>query len=915
MPDAPFDVDRLRAAVLDSWRGSPTRLIEDARSETDLAAVGYRDRLFTELAANAADAATDAGITGRLRVWRDDSGALHIANTGSPLSAAGAASLLALRVSPKDPDARTVGRFGVGFAAVVPVAQRVEVRSSTATLIFDRARTAEEITAAGLDAALTGEDAPLLRLAWPGDTGPAEGFDTEIVVFPRAGVDVDALLAGIADQVCDRLLELPALGEVTVDGARVTAVRDDGLVRFEPPDAVPGADRVWRAVVTGDVRWCADESGSAGTAQAPVELLRTPTPTDIELSVRARVIAALPVTPDRRHLMPGVDVGVLAPGYLELVRAVAPKRRPGFVPRALGRNPADARLLEAIAEQLREHAWVPPAHGDDDLVAGRVLVVADLSDELAACLGPVLADLAHPSVSGPAERAVLVAVGARVIGLAEIAEALAGVTRPASWWATLYEALAPSVVTSEDAQELGALPVPRGDGRVNLGARGLVFTTAGVAAPWAPTVAPEAVHPLLERLGARPVGPAELLAEPALVAALADAAEHGDDTEVRDLADAVLALLAADPDAALAPEASAELLLADHDGELVHVDELLMTDSPLAGVLGDEAPFAFVADSTVGRHGASALRRAGVGWGFLTVAEEWPTGPDHDLDDEQRWWADLAEPPPVMRAVRDLDLVPEDRWRHALTLLAEDETTAPMLADRDGYTAWWLRRHARVDGRRLGSYRSPDAESFDGIVDALDHPAAAALTGVLMSDTVRDAVAAALVVENLGDPERTVAPGAAVRAYGEVAAAIARGEADEDDVVDLFGEDPRARTLDGSVAEDAVVVDEPHFLAVVVPGRAVVPGLPVSPDAARRLAGLLDLPLASEALAARVVSEGRATTWDAEPVAIRFAGAQGIALPCGTVVVHDELVVETVDGRHRVPWWRDGPTTHLSRLP
>ncbi|MFT4200368.1 sacsin N-terminal ATP-binding-like domain-containing protein [Gordonia sp. (in: high G+C Gram-positive bacteria)] len=909
-PSGDFGVEARRDAVLDAWRASPTRLLEDARTEADLAEVGYRDRLFTELAANAADAA-GAG-PGRMAVWRDAAGALHAANTGEPLTADGVASLLAMRVSAKEDDPDSVGRFGVGFAAVVPVADRVEIRSRTGSIVFDRARTRRAVDAVDLD--LDGLEPPLLRLAWSGADGPREGFDTEIVLTLRTGVDVDALLADIAVQACDRLLELPALGEIAVADDAVVAVRKGGEIRFDVRGTpLPGAGDVWREAVTGDVRWLLADGADPADGR-PVEVLRTPTPTDIELSVPARVIAALPVTPDRRHLMPDVDVAVLAPGYVELVKALAPRRRPALVPRALGRNPVDTRLLEAIGDELKVGAWVPPADGEEDLAPERTVLIADLSDDLAHYLGPVLATLAHPSVSGPDERAALIAVGAREIGLADIAQALADVDRPPSWWQRLYDALSPLVATGRDAEELGALPVPRSDGRRNLGARGLVLTHDGVSAPWAATVAPEAAHPLLERLGARPVGTGELLAGDDLVAALADAAEHGDDDDVAALSEGVLGLLAADSDAVLPAAAAAELLLPDRDGGLVHVDELLMVESPLAAVLGDDLPFAFVDESLVQRYGTSALRRAGVGWGFLTVVEDWPTGPDHDLDDEERWWSALAEPPATMAAVRDLDLVPEDRWPQALTLLAEEPATAPLLADPDGYTAWWLRDHASVDGRRLGDYRSPDAEAFADVVDPLDHPSAAALSGVLLADTVVGASAAAVVLANLGDPDREIAPGTAVRAYGAVVDAVRRGDADVDAVIAELGDPPAARAVDGSVCDDAIVVDAPHYVAVLEPGAAVLPGLPVDPAAARELAALLDLPLAGEAVSARVVSNGRATTWDADVDAIAFAAARGAALARGTVVVHDDLVVATDTGEHHVAWWLDETgTTHLSR--
>ena len=372
----------------------------------------------------------------------------------------------------------------------------------------------------------------------------------------------------------------------------------------------------------------------------------------------------------------------------------------------------------------------------------------------------------------------------------------------------------------------------------------------------------------------------------------------------------MLALLAADPEAVLSAEASRELLLPDVDGEPVHVDELLLADSPLAAILADDLPFAIVDEQLAERFGGDVLRRAGVGWGFLTVAEQWPTAPDHDLHDEERWWAGLSEQPPSMTAVRDLDLVPDDRWSDALALMANDPATALLLADRAGYTAWWLREHARINGREVRSYRRPDAEVLAGIVDPLDHPDAAALGGILVDDVVADVATAALILTNLGDADRPILPGAVVRGYGEVVAAIARGDVDVHELDVLLSGVPAARALDGSVIDDgtgrdAVVIDASQYLSVVAADLAVVAGLPVTADAARELADVLDLPLASDALTARVVSTGRTTTWDADADALRFAAGHGGDQPRGEVVVHDGLLVATDSGEYRVNRWVD----------
>jgi len=135
-----FGTAALRAAVLGAWRVSPARLREDANTEEDHARGYYRDRVVVELAQNAADAATRAGVPGRLllRLARTDGDRLVLvaANTGAPLDADGVASLVSMRASAKRDDARAVGRFGVGFAAVRSVSDEISLLSTTGGVRF-----------------------------------------------------------------------------------------------------------------------------------------------------------------------------------------------------------------------------------------------------------------------------------------------------------------------------------------------------------------------------------------------------------------------------------------------------------------------------------------------------------------------------------------------------------------------------------------------------------------------------------------------------------------------------------------------------------------------------------------------------------------------------------------------------------
>ncbi|HEY0815576.1 MAG TPA: hypothetical protein VGE11_20080, partial [Pseudonocardia sp.] len=139
-PD-PFGTAALRGSVLDAWAASPTRFREDANAEEDLRLGGYADTWFVELAQNAADA---AGGEGRLRVTVVDDGALghelRVANTGVPLTSAGVAALASLRASAKWDDVGSVGRFGVGFSAVLAVSDAPRVVSASGAVAFSAVR-------------------------------------------------------------------------------------------------------------------------------------------------------------------------------------------------------------------------------------------------------------------------------------------------------------------------------------------------------------------------------------------------------------------------------------------------------------------------------------------------------------------------------------------------------------------------------------------------------------------------------------------------------------------------------------------------------------------------------------------------------------------------------------------------------
>lgn len=902
----PFGLTDLRDATLHAWRSSPTRFAEDIAAERDLVTVGYRDRLFIELAANAADATAAVGAVGRLGVWADGR-ELHIANTGAPLTVDGVRSLLALRVSAKaaDVDHRSVGRFGVGFTATAVVAEHIEVRSTSGSIEFSQRASVSAARAAGVGDA-NAEDVPLLRLAWPTSTPPAPGYDTEVVLHLRDGIRPDDLLATARTQASDLLLELPGLAEITLGDSVFRVDRAGAAERVRITIESDSVRRDWVEVAHGGTRWLV-EIGASGPIVDAHDVLRAPTPTDIELSLPARCITDLPLTPDRRHLHPTADITTAAAGYADLVKALPASARPDFIPRpagALGHD--DAVLIDAVMSELRDRPWLPAAEGDD-VIPGRAVVFGDLSADLAEVLGPVIGGLVHPDVSERRQLTTLRSVGVAEIGLADLASRLVGVDRETAWWARLYAALSPYVGTSTDAQELGALPIPRSDGRMNIGARGL-FLAEHIGTPirWIPTVDPAARHPLLERLGAQPISVEEALAEPAL----RDLVANVDDADAADLAVEVLGLVASDPDATV-PEWLSDLLLPDDHDDLRRADELLLPDSPLAAVLVDDAPFGTVASAVVDRHGVDVLRRVGVGWSFLVVHDDLPVAPDHDLPDEGQWWDTLGVPPETLAAVRDLDLVDDRRWPRALSLLAEDATTAALLADRDGYTAWWLRHHAIVGGHPLGWYRAPSDAAVEGVRDVLDHPHADELTAALGGAQVESRSDAADLLAHLADPARAIAPGVGAAVHAEIVAACRRGLFDAADL-DV---PQRVRTLSGDAVDRALVLDRPWFAQVLEPAEMVLAGRRIDADDAELLAEILDLPTVTDELTGIPREPGVAASPDSTNVVLD-AILTGRESAGGAVRLHEELWIRLQRNDSewdvQVRWWvDDAGTLHL----
>ncbi|ACZ31935.1 hypothetical protein Xcel_2928 [Xylanimonas cellulosilytica DSM 15894] len=327
----PFGTAALRRAVLDAWRASPTRRREDANLEEDHARGYYRDRVVVELAQNAADAATRAGVPGRVTFHLDTTtspATLRVTNVGAPLDAAGVASLASLRASSKGEG--SVGRFGVGFAAVRAVSDDITICSITGGIRF-ATTLADQAAHTDLGGSSPSERqselpferrtaAPIAVLRLPFPAAPATGGETEVEVVLRdadAVAVVRAQLDGLDDAL---LLALPALDrvEIDVDGEAprvLDGVADRWLTRHAEGH-LTSADvaelPVEQRRTAWSVLWALPRSASERRQTREHRVLHAPTPTDVPLTFPAVLIATFPVDPGRRRVLPGAATDRLA---------------------------------------------------------------------------------------------------------------------------------------------------------------------------------------------------------------------------------------------------------------------------------------------------------------------------------------------------------------------------------------------------------------------------------------------------------------------------------------------------------------------------------------------------------------------------------------------------------------------------
>ncbi|MDF3141669.1 MULTISPECIES: molecular chaperone Hsp90 [unclassified Streptomyces] len=698
----PFGTARLRRGVLDAWATSPARFREDANAEEDLVLGGYRDRLVVELAQNAADAAARAGVPGKLRLTLRD-GVLVAANTGAPLDAAGVESLSTLRASAKR-DAQqqgAVGRFGVGFAAVIAVTDEPAVVGRHGGVRWGLAESrelAQDVArhSPGLGDEIRRRDGhvPLLRLPFAAEGTAPDPYDTAVILPLRdtAAADLaERLLHAVDDAL---LLALPGLEEVVVEVGEgeprtlrrrvdgpFTVVEDsgNGVTHWRTaaangpltPELLADRPVEERLRPHWSLTWAVPVNAADSTPARPrtALVLHAPTPSDEPLGVPALLIASFPLDTTRRHAAPGPLTDFLvqraADAYAELLADWRPVSEGiiGLVPGPLGKGELDGALRQAILERLPRTAFLPPAHPASLPPA---VEPHELEPELPESLRPrdaevvegagadtvrVLAEVLPTLLPAGLERRVeLRTLGVARVPLTDAIDRLAGLEKAPSWWRRLYDSLA-----GVDPDRLSGLPVPLADGRTTIGPRQVLLPTPD-GAPIDPEILarlglkvahPDAAHPLLEKLGALPATPRAVLTTPQVRAAVAASLDDDggvsweeDAPDAEELADTVLALVR---DAGLEPGDEpwlGALALPDEEGELAPAGELVLPGSPFAQVMREDE-LATVDAELAEKWGEQPLAACGVLANFALVRA---TDVVLDPDELEPREGDFAEP-------------------------------------------------------------------------------------------------------------------------------------------------------------------------------------------------------------------------------------------------------------------------------
>ncbi|SCX31945.1 sacsin N-terminal ATP-binding-like domain-containing protein [Agrobacterium rosae] len=133
-------------ATKEAYRAKPSLILRDFNAEK-ATSQDYAERELLELVQNAADAATEAGGNGKVRIEIGKNG-LIVANTGQPFRSTGIRSLMTSHLSDKPQRGRAlIGAKGLGFRSILNWTTEPIVMTGSLKLAFSNRHSASVISA------------------------------------------------------------------------------------------------------------------------------------------------------------------------------------------------------------------------------------------------------------------------------------------------------------------------------------------------------------------------------------------------------------------------------------------------------------------------------------------------------------------------------------------------------------------------------------------------------------------------------------------------------------------------------------------------------------------------------------------------------------------------------------------------
>lgn len=367
-PEAWADFVREEVRATDAaYLAKPSFLLGHGRGERGTTR-DYAGRELLELVQNAADAAAEAGIPGRVRIEITTDG-LTVANTGTPFGISGVRSLMAAHTSDKSQrKVRMVGAKGLGFRALLNWSSEPIVSSGALDIRFSRSHAMSHAKALAkgspeLAGLLTGASPEVPVLAFPlvGATSEADldetarslivrsrilrsqGYDTVVAAAFETPLSLRRAIAQADEFQPEFLLFVPALEQIELQVVGRPALRwrrtfrDEETVVLETDKAESSVEQRWS---------CYRRSGEIqdGSSKVSFELaiairygeqaagrLHTYFPTDLRLPFPCLFHATLELDSNRKALnaLSSLNDAILerlASFYGEILEIAARKR-------------------------------------------------------------------------------------------------------------------------------------------------------------------------------------------------------------------------------------------------------------------------------------------------------------------------------------------------------------------------------------------------------------------------------------------------------------------------------------------------------------------------------------------------------------------------------------------------------------